>query len=171
MKEQRQSMFHYGNSYWTPTHGIFTLNLKLITPELLACELTVSSTAWLSENTKTYTYCIYVRVSDHSYKQSSVLPDTDFFPPFSPTTTNSLIKRTHIHQKAWKTMISHMPVWAYGITQSLFPYCRTQWKENPITSVETVSGAYRMEANCHGKSAGENATLVWAALSRVSALW
>lgn len=31
--------FHYDNSHPTTTHGVFTLNLKLITPKLLASAL------------------------------------------------------------------------------------------------------------------------------------
>lgn len=35
-----------------------------------------------------------------------------------------------------------------SLTQSQLPYYQTQWKENPFTSMEMVSRAYRMAANC-----------------------
>lgn len=51
VNKQRQGMFHYDNSPWRTTHGIFTLNLKLITPELLAFVSTVTNSLFIGRQT------------------------------------------------------------------------------------------------------------------------
>lgn len=103
----KDSMFHYDNSPWTTTHGIFTLNLKLITPELLASVLTVTITS-LAFVKHTHIKCaktyMYMHAGKCFFEHTLHITNTCW-----PTLMDSWIAYSQkcIHQKVKKTMPSH----------------------------------------------------------------
>lgn len=93
------------------------LNLKLITPELLASVLTVTSTVWLLENT-------HKCAGTHTVMDGQML-ESAYLEPHSPILTESLThlspRHRHTHTHTSKGLTDNAitsPVWAYGISSN-----------------------------------------------------